>query len=387
MNSIVRVDNCCGCRACEHSCPAKCITFVKNAEGFLCPSLEESQCLNCGSCLKVCPQFNNIDLNEPSEVYAAITRDADLLKKSTSGGAMSVFAKNIIELGGVVFGSVLNTKDWLVSFDYTETLNGLAAFRGSKYVQSDTVDSYKTVFEMLKKDRWVMFVGTPCQVAGLKMFLTFKHVSQEKLFAVDILCHGVPSPTLFIEHVKYSEQKYRQKLIDFSFRDKTVFPNKTALKYVFPNKTIVVLGRCDTYFEAFISGSSYRDCCYSCKFATHKRIGDVSLGDYWGIKKHHPDFDSSNGVSLILVNTERGKQMLEKSAFDKTKSSLAFALETNGILKNPSSKSDCRDIFYSTVNEDGYYKATKKLLRTKSMLYNWLLTHLPKSVIKKLSKR
>lgn len=384
MDSVHGVKNCCGCRACEQICPKHCITMKEDAEGFYIPSIDEAQCIHCGKCLKCCPQYSYAFKNKVQKTYAALHSDHEILMKSTSGGAMSALVADVIKNNGVVFGTYLDTKDWRVKFREADTMKKVEHFRGSKYVQADTGNAYSKVKVYLQSGRQVAFVGTPCQVAGLYSYLG--NTDTKNLLTMDILCHGVPAPSLFVKHIQYIEKKYHKTLTGFSFRDKKKFPNKTALRYDFGDKHKYVLGRCEEYFEVFISGSAYRSCCYQCKFSQTSRPGDITLGDYWGILNHHKGYDNSMGVSLVLANTTKGLKTISESGLVLTESKLEYAVEGNGILKHPSQKSKCRDVFYKDVNTLGYEATLKKHIKTYPQMYNFILTHTPGFIITILAK-
>lgn len=384
MNNVSEITNCCGCRACEQICPVKCISFVKDAEGFLIPKVEKTKCIDCGKCLKTCAQNSYENFNEVKEVYAALHNDRKVVKDSTSGGAMTAFAEVVLQNGGVVYGTFLDTSDWKVKYAYIDDIADICKFRGSKYVQADTLQTYTEIKNFLKQGRLVLFVGTPCHVAGLYSFLS--GIATDNLYTIDLLCHGTPSPELLVEHIKYSEEKYKRKLTGFSFRDKSKFPNKVAQRYEFENKKVYVLGKCDSFFQAFISGSAYRMCCYDCRYATQERVGDITLGDYWGVRRFHSKIDNSDGISLILINTAKGTELIEKANLNLVKSDMQSAMAENGILKAPSEKAACRAWFYEDIKSLGYGNALKKNVKVKSGAYNFILTHLPKSVVKFLSK-
>ena len=296
---------------------------------------------------------------------------------------MSAFAKVILDEGGSVFGTYLNTDDWKCYFKEVTEEGQLAYLQGSKYVQSDTGDVYSTVKQRLGEGKTVLFIGVPCQVAGLISYLGSR---PSKLYTIDILCHGTPAPELFVQHIRFLEKKYGKKMTNFSFRDKTKFPSKVALKYEFGNKKKYILGKCERYFQAFISGSAYRESCYDCHYAQRKRVGDITLGDYWGIRNVHKDFDSSLGASLVLVNSHAGKELLNKAELVLEKSDIEQAVVGNGILERPSSKAKNRDTFYLDIKNLGYEKALKKNTKVLPKIYNGVLTHLPQSVIGYLSK-
>lgn len=230
----------------------------------------------------------------------------------------------------------------------------------------------------------MFFVGVPCQVAGLKAFLGEEY---DHLITADILCHGATSPWLFHKHVEYLEKKYKRRLKEIRFRDKSKFPNRIALKYVFnDNHEKYVLGKCEKYFQAFIGGATYRMPCYTCKYAQRDRIGDITLGDYWGIKNVHPDFDNSRGVSLILVNSDKGADLLSKANVHLIKSNLEAASVGNGILNEPSKMDSRRATFYKDLKEKGYEQTIKDNISVKPMIYNCILTNMPQWVIKLLGE-
>lgn len=385
VSTVKEISNCCGCRACTQVCPQKCITFRLDKEGFAVPEIDEKKCVKCGLCYKYCGQKGYERFHEVQNTYAAIHNEKEILMGSTSGGGMTAIAEQIIADGGVVYGTYIDTKDWNVKFRYAQTLEELGGFRGSKYVQSDTGRVFTEITDFLAQNRKVLFVGTPCQVAGLYMVLGGDNL--EHLFTIDLLCHGVPSPDLFVEHVKYLESKYRRKLLGFSFRDKSWFPNKAALKYQFDNgHNVCILGRCELYYNSFISGIANRECCYDCQYAREKRVGDITLGDYWGISKVHPNFDNSSGVSLILANTEKGNKLVRTAKMRLLDSDLDSAAQYNGMLLAPPERAGGRDSFYEDIKTFGYEKAIKKHVKTYPMIYNWILTHLPHKLIKALCK-
>ena len=210
---------CTGCRLCEHICPKKCISFVNDREGFLVPQINKDICVNCGLCVKRCPQFESTLLNTPIDTYAAYARSDIELSKSTSGGAFYLMAKQMIANGGVVFGSAWN-KELKAGHLQASSLEEVKRMRGSKYVQSDTLNTFNEVLAILKNSRHVLYTGTPCQIAGLNRFLETKHVDSSLLITVDIVCHGVPSPYMWRDYIAYLEKKQGSPIVWVNFRDK-----------------------------------------------------------------------------------------------------------------------------------------------------------------------
>ena len=202
MIKIRQNSDCCGCNACTQSCPLKCISLREDREGFLYPEADLERCCNCRLCNKVCPVINRRETGNPLSVYAVKNRDEEIRRQSSSGGIFTLLAEKILDENGVVFGARFD-ENWDVKHDYVETREGLALFRGSKYVQSRIGDSYLQAQQFLKKGRKVLFSGTPCQIAGLKLFLGKEY---DNLLAVDFVCHGVPSPLVW--------RMYLSQLID-----------------------------------------------------------------------------------------------------------------------------------------------------------------------------
>lgn len=205
MLEIKDKKKCCGCEACVQRCPVQCISMRSDVEGFLYPNINQTICINCNVCEKVCPEINQSEIRRPLKVYAAKNPDELIRLSSSSGGIFTMLAEQILKENGVVFGARFNEK-WEVEHGYTDIQDGVAAFRGSKYVQSRIGDNYRQVEDFLRKGRKVLFSGTPCQVAGLKRFLHNKEY--DNLLTVDVVCHGVPSPLVWR---KYLEETIRPK--------------------------------------------------------------------------------------------------------------------------------------------------------------------------------
>ena len=198
MIDIKDKKDCCGCSACVQKCPKQCISLKEDCEGFLYPIVDKDICIDCGLCEKVCPILYQGEERKPLKVFAAKNHDEEIRKQSSSGGIFTLLAEKIINEGGVVFGAKFD-ENWDVKHDYTETIEGLAAFRGSKYVQSRIEDNYRKAETFLKQGRKVLFSGTPCQIAGLKRFFRKEY---ENLLTVDFICHGVPSPGVWRRYLQ-----------------------------------------------------------------------------------------------------------------------------------------------------------------------------------------
>ena len=345
---------CCGCRACEQICSHNALRFNEDKEGFLYPVLDAGKCVDCGLCEKVCPMMKPSEvMYEEGEAYAAQYSNVEDLKTSSSGGGFIAIAKYVIANNGVVYGAAYQNGP-KVAHERVDCLNGLERLKGSKYVQSDTMDTYKHIREDLKSGRIVYFTGTPCQVAGLRLFLRKDY---ENLITSDVICHGTPSPKIFEHTVNHIEKELDADFVDYSFRDKRIrgwscssssssYKSNANSKIVFLKYSKFM----EAYFNAFISGHLMRMNCYQCPFAQRRRCGDITLADFWGVRNRLPDFPNIHkGVSLLLANSDKGKDLLEKlkSKFYINSIPMDMAVETNANLRQPTPYSNEREQSYS----------------------------------------
>lgn len=266
-------------------------------------------------------------------------------------------ALNIIEKGGVVFGCAYDDK--LVARHIAVSNKAdLYKLQSSKYVQSDLSGVYAQIKKLLNDGRHVLFSGTGCQAAGLRTFLAKDY---EKLLIVDIVCHGVPSPKLFAIYVDWMGKKLGGKLNEYNFRSKEKRGWDLYYKASSGAKSKSDYGFFDPYYNAFLNCKTYRESCYNCKFANSNRVSDITLADYWGIQKFHPEFFDSNGVSLVLINSAKGKKAFDsiKNVIDFIPSKLEYAVVMNKNLSAPSKRPDCRDSIYEgydSANFDEYVR-------------------------------
>lgn len=332
MDHIVNCENCFGCRSCEQVCPVKAITIAPDVSGFLVPTVDESKCIKCGKCVRSCPIYVENKQREPVDCLAFQSKDKDGLKQSASGGFSYHLSKYVVKKGGIVYGCAFDD-GFVAKHIRIDKPEDLWKIQGSKYVQSDTNDSFSRVKEDLSNDRLVLFTGTPCQVAGLKAFLGKDY---ENLITMDIVCHGVPSPKLFKHYIKSREATYKSKVTSFSFRSKKRGWGRCILSMHFANgqKVLKVL-IAEEYGRDFFSCNYFRECCYSCPFSSDKRVGDFTGADLWGGES--PKW--IRGASLVLVNSEKAKKLLENGLADDAiieKYPLNDAIKAQGNLQHPS---------------------------------------------------
>lgn len=314
------------------------------------PRIDENLCINCGVCVKHCPIMSDVETSRNPEVFAAKYTNSDIVFKSTSGGVFMALALSIIDKNGVVFGCAYD-ENLVAKHIAVEDKANLKKLQSSKYVQSDTRGIYSKVKSVLEQGRYVLFSGTGCQIAGLKTFLKKDY---EKLLTADIVCHGVPSPLLFEKYIDFMGRKLGGKLCEYNFRSKEKCGWDLYYKASNGRKSKSDYGFFDPYYNAFLVGKTYRESCYKCKFANAERAGDITLADYWGIQKMHPEIFDENGVSLVLINSKKGKKAWNDISQDitSTPSTLDKAIALNGNLSAPTERPKCRDTIYDGIGGD-----------------------------------
>ena len=355
--TILEKDKCNGCSACYNVCPVKAITMQENKEGFLYPQIDNDKCTNCGLCVKSCSALNTKYLNNKNPNCYAYMAPDDIRLKSASGGVFAMLAKYFIQNEGYICGAVWNN-EWQVEHIVSNSMQDIEKMQSSKYVQSNIKNCYCEIKTLLNNGKNVLFSGTPCQVAGLKSYLGKTY---SNLFCVDIICHGVPSPKVFR---KYLNENFNVKeLTSINFRPKQLYGwccKIMELKTI--NKTI----NKTEYYEMFLKNVLHRKNCYTCQFNKLPRQGDITIGDFWGIKKKYND---RKGTSVILLNNnDKGKQLfniLEKEAKLMKKMPLKKAIKRNENIIQPSQLHKNRDEFYKNIDRMSMNESIKYVLKDK----------------------
>jgi len=347
MINITDKQCCCGCHACYNSCPQKCISMQSDVEGFWYPVVDLQRCTDCGLCEKACPVlWKNTADNHP-HAYACMNKDDKIRKQSSSGGVFTVIAESVVANQGVVFGAGFDG-EFNVVHSWTDRLDGLSNFRGSKYVQSYIGDTYKQTRDFLKQGRQILFSGTPCQVAGLRSYLGKDY---EALICLDIICHGVPSPLVWKQYS--SKLTNNKELKAISFRDKTFGWKRFSLRFTYHNDNEYLKDlNSDEFMQGFLQNVYLRPSCYHCSFKTINRQSDITLADFWGIENVLPSFDDDKGTSLILVNSSKGKAMLSSVAdkMDCEKVDMDQALLYNSAATKSVEYNPKREKFFQEVS-------------------------------------
>ncbi len=352
--NICPKEKCTGCFTCYNICPHSAIKMTEDGHGYIYPEIDDSLCTECNACSTVCPALRDVILRSPLDCYAMYVKDSGEREKSTSGGAATLFSKFIIKNGGVVYGSTVR-KGIYIEHIRVDTLDGLEALRGSKYVHSYITDSYKNAKSDLQKGLTVLFIGTPCQVAGLKSYLSRDY---DSLYTIDLICHGVPSQ-------KYLCDELCDERIDaISFRDKKY---GFFLRARVSGNTVYEKELHDSpYYSMFMDGLTYRENCFECKYAGVQRVSDITVGDFWGLSQDSALYDTDNsGVSVLLPATKKGLWLLESCRNEAMleRRPIQEAIDGNDQLRHPVTKNKNYEKFKTIYTRRGLKKAYTKTNR------------------------
>lgn len=374
---------CFGCRSCEQVCPKRCISIKPSKEGFLYPVVDEEACVHCGLCLKACPTEQvKIHRNKPQSVYAFRNDNSEDIMRSASGGAADVAASAVLEQNGVVYGAAYDDDFVVRHIEVTDEI-GKKKIQSSKYVQSNINDCYSKAKAALSSGKKVLFTGTPCQIAGLYAFLGGDNPD---LYTLDLICHGVPSPKFFEKYLAYQKNKMNGDILYYNFRskDKRGWGTQYLIKTKTKAKTKTKILALDRYGKHFMDSDCYRESCYQCPYANVDRVADITVGDFWGIAKSHPAFDSPKGVSSVFINTEKGQHLFEqmKRFAEVEQATLEEGMVKQGNLVRPSGRPDQRDNFYEKIDENDFMETLRVGLEPKERIKSVL----PVVVIRFLKK-
>ena len=358
--------SCCGCGACLSSCPVKCINLHEGREGFWIATVNDS-CIHCGKCLSVCSQqFRPDDCKRPLTAYMAFNKDDSICNVSTSGGVFSAISRYFIDNGGAVYGAVFD-ETFRVHHMRATHFEEIGRLRGTRYVQSNAFESFPMIHKDLEQGKKVLFVGTPCQIYALNVYLG---TTYQNLFTADLICHGVPSPTLFRGYLRFLQRKHHGTITEYHFRSEEhansiiSYISKVRLKKTNgKEETMFLDGDEDPYIISFLSNRLQCKACFQCRFTSLDRQGDLTMGDYWGYSEAHPEYASKQGVSLVLVNSAKGAALLKTCAdtlcmIDTNEEEY---LKRNHHLQAPPNMSEDRDRLYAAFTKKGFNRSFYRL--------------------------
>lgn len=362
---------CTGCNMCSEICPTSAITMEMNGSGFYYPQIDLDKCIHCNLCHTKCPAVFEAYKNKNNciEIYAVRSKSKEILNGSSSGGAFIHLSNYILQKNGVIYGCQFDSNNHAIC-GRAETQKERNAFRGSKYVQSFMGKSYSLIEYDLTHGRYVLFSGTPCQVNAVKTYLIIKHVDTSLLFTIDLVCHGCPSPFIWQEHLNILNKKYQSTIKEISFRCKDGKGTTQALNIQYRNgKNYFARAGHDLYYNLFLKNYILRESCYSCRFTSLYREGDITLADFGRSNLVKPEFNADHmGVSQVHINSEKGKgwfnNILNDIEYFQIK--LEDAMQPN--LQSPTKKPVGYDEFQKTCSMEGYEKAAWRVLPFKEKI-------------------
>lgn len=351
MKTVCTKDNCTGCMACVESCPKNAIKIVDELDSYNA-IINEEQCVNCDLCRKVCQNNRNVKFTQPIMWKQGWARDTLVRSSSSSGGVAQAIERAFVRTGGIVCSCAFEKGTF--GFMFAESEKEVEKFKGSKYVKSNPSGIYKKIKEYLIAGRKVLFVGLPCQVEAVKCYVGEK--LDNSLYTVDLICHGSPSPKVLDMFLAQYDID-TPKLSDIQFRNKNNFAVREGTSY------IVQKGVLDKYSISFLNSISYTENCYHCQYANIMRVSDITLGDSWGSNLDIQE--QRKGISLILNQTPKGKELLEQSELELMDVELNRAIEHNHQLRHPSIKPNTREIFFGEIKNGKNFNAIVRKLYPK----------------------
>ncbi len=369
MNEVTEKQACVGCGVCAARCPQTCITMEADSEGFRYPQIDTTRCVDCALCRSVCPSASAaVPLAKPVS-FAAYTRDEDIRLKSSSGGIFRLLAEQVLKDGGAVVGAAWDEDGRLVHRVVRDE-EALSLLYGSKYLQSDLEAVLPAVETLLKNNQTVLFSGTPCQIAAMRAYLKKDY---ETLLCQGVVCHGVPSPLVWEQYRTSLEKRYGAKATAVSFRDKRDGWKAFSLAVQFENgaEYVAQQGQ-DPYMQCFLKNYTLRPSCYQCRFKGTRADADLLLADFWGIAHVAPSFGDDRGVSLVIVNTDRGQALWKavQARAEVKEVPIESALPYNTAITRSVAPVPKRARFFEEFHRNGTEQAYRKFAKT-TRLQRW----------------
>ena len=389
MIELNKQSECTSCGACVNVCPKKAISLLPDESGFLYPYIENNECVGCSLCNTVCQmELKSKQEDYEQAFYALVNKNEKHLKVSSSGGAFLAVADYVFKQGGIVAGCAFDENQKAIHTITNNLDDCIDKLCGSKYVQSETQYTYTDVKKLLNDGKIVLYVGTPCQIEGLLLFLKKK---PQNLITMDLICHGVSSPLLWEKHKSYLENNVHAKINKYRFRgkEKAGWALYYYYYYYYGGKNRCKQGPSllDRYYTDFLKGVNYRESCYQCRYANLNRVGDITIGDFWGAEKYIDGVDLHDGISLVIINSQRGNEIIQHISDKVTLKQITKenAIEDNHNLVAPTSRPPERNDYYRRCFSD-FEEWEKEYVKTR----NWKLAKLKSKIpsfIKKALRR
>jgi len=335
--------------------------MISDSEGFLYPRIDKTRCNNCRACERACPILREYKGNKKGRAFSCINKDEHVRMQSSSGGVFTLIAEYVINMGGVVFGAAFD-EQWNVCHICVDKIDDLHKLRGSKYLQSTIGQSYTKVKELLNAGRSVLFSGTPCQIGGLKSYLGKEY---DNLILQDLICHGVPSPMIWQTYLRFRKAERGKSHPTFRHKVKGWIRYSVSIPVGINMEYRATLDK-DPFMRVFLNDLCLRPSCYNCHFKSLERQSDITLADFWEVRRELPEMFDDKGTSLVLVNSEKGERIFEavseKMAVKEVKYDKAVkynpAAFRSAIL--PEQK---RYEFFAKINDENFDKLASKLCK------------------------
>lgn len=362
-----RREDCCGCTACRSICPTNAISMETDAEGFLYPRIDAYLCIDCGLCRQTCAFQKGYDSssNFQSPYVFAVKHSSDEVRaRSSSGGFFTAISDHVLNMGGLVYGAAF-TDGFRVIHRRVRTIEGRDLLRGSKYVQSEMEHCFLDVKHDLEERLFVMFTGTPCQCASLRRYLETAEVETLSLITLDIICYGTPSYKPFKDFIAFLEEEEGCKVCEFKFRSKEKGWGSTETVVYEDGRGDFISRRSQLYKKLFFSNLCLRPCCHECRYTNLKRASEITMADFWGIEDTLPEFKDDLGVSVVLLNNAKGRELFGKlqDCLISVESSLQACLSKQSALKTPAAKRPERQEFWKDYAAYGFRHALDRYIR------------------------
>ena len=367
MNAKVKLgEKCSACGACADVCKKKCIELQKNIKGEFHPVIDLDECIHCGMCERVCPHLNVCSSNAPLKCFAAYTDKARKRDDSASGGIARMLYENFLRMEGAYVVGVQFDTHYNPIFSITNDIEKIGLYQGSKYIQAEVGNLFSNIETLLKEQKKVLLIALPCQIEACKHFLSAKRIDVSQLFCVDILCHGVTPAQYWNEHLMWIKNKKKwEKILSVSFRSNKPLRNyHMFIEGQSSNGKMSIYDRIsyeDYYFNGFLTGITLCETCYNCKYATERRVGDMTIGDFIGLGKDKPFEGNPINASMILLNNIKGEELFEKIKPEILYFERDFgeAVQSGLSLQSPGVRGEGRDVFLDNYSEGMFYSAMK----------------------------
>lgn len=360
---------CTGCGACVIACPTGAIEMKADAEGFEYPFVDIKKCVNCGKCDQVCHMRKTPKENDKAEYYAGYLKQSELLETVSSGGAAWALTLAVLQSGGIVYGAVQERVDF-VRHMRAETIEEAQKFRRSKYLPSALRNCYREAKTDLDQGRTVLFTGTACQIAGLYAYL---ETDYDNLYTCDVICHGIPSVTVFQKYREEAEKIYKSEIRNIIFRNKSFGWRRNHYKIELADgRSIFASSRTHIFHSGYLQGLFSRRSCGDCRYAAIPRISDITLADFWKYEGELKETNQNRGISLILCNSKKGKKLFEQAAeamYVEQSTETAAVRSCRHLTKTPKENGK-RKKFFDLLNQKGYRYAARACTPRRIILYD-----------------